>query len=115
MSDYFAELFASPVVPGASPVTGDTAKPENTGMSPVSPVVPGQKAQTDAQEEKYDIWKVYEHGQLVGWMVGMTFPDAVGRACARWGKVDVVRAEPSGVSSVLKKEGKNPPAGGVDE
>jgi len=93
MSNYFADLFASPVVPGASPVTGDGSKPENTGMSPVSPVVPGHNERADAQEGECGIWKIYDHGRLVGWMVGMTFPDAVGRANARWGRVDVVRAE----------------------
>jgi hypothetical protein len=93
MSNYFAELFASPVVPGASPVTGDGSKPENTGMSPVSPIVPGQNERADVQGEKYDTWKVYEHGELVGWMVGMTFPEAVGRSQARWGRVNLVKAE----------------------
>lgn len=96
MSNYFAELFAPPAVPGASLVTGDGSKPESTGMSPVYPVVPGQNEQADVQGEKQGTWKVYEHGQLVGWMVGMTFPDAVGRANARWGRVDVARAERGG-------------------
>ena len=41
MRDYFADLIPSPVVPGAPPVTGDSHKPRHTGMSPVSPVVPG--------------------------------------------------------------------------
>lgn len=38
-SDYFAWL--SPVVPGASPATGDSGNRATAGMSPVSPVVPG--------------------------------------------------------------------------
>ncbi len=44
-------------------------------------------------EKERGIWKVIEHGRVVGWLVGMTFPEAVGRAQARWGRVDLVKAE----------------------
>lgn len=50
----------------------------------VAPVVHGQER---------EIWKVFDHGRLVGWLVGMTFPEAVGRAQARWGRVNLVKAE----------------------
>lgn len=43
--------------------------------------------------QEREIWKVYDHGLLVGWLVGMTFPEAVGRAQARWGRVNLVKAE----------------------
>jgi hypothetical protein len=44
-TDHFAHLLTglSPVVPGPSPVTGDTEKQGGTRLSPVSPVVPGKK------------------------------------------------------------------------
>lgn len=57
-ADYFDDLLsgASPVVPGASPVNGDTGKPPVRRASPASPVVPGaddQLLQTDEQREAY--------------------------------------------------------------
>jgi hypothetical protein len=44
-TDHFAHLLTglSPVVPGPSPVTGDTEMQGGTRLSPVSPVVPGKK------------------------------------------------------------------------
>ena len=48
-TDHFEHLLTglSPVVPGPSPVTGDTEKQGGTRLSPVSPVVPGPKQQKD--------------------------------------------------------------------
>lgn len=57
---------------------------------------PREKAAVVARKEgvaEREIWMVYDHGLLVGWLVGMTFPEAVGRAQARWGRVNLVKAE----------------------
>jgi len=57
-ADYFGDLLSdvSPVVPSASPATGDAGKPPARRASPVSPVVPGADdplLETTDQRETY--------------------------------------------------------------
>ena len=51
-----------------------------------------EKESTVRCDPDREIWQVYKQGRLVGWLVHMSFAEAVGHSQAKWGRVELVKA-----------------------